>query len=64
MRYNPHGVWSLTAVQMYLNVVLIYNYVDLITVLEVVSSGGQPREKEQCSYENLMSNNFRKRAVL
>ena len=59
MRYNPHGVWSLTAVQMYLNARLIYDYVDL-----VVLSGRQPREKEQCSYENLMSNNFRKRAVL
>ena len=64
MRYNPHGVWSLTAVQMYLNAVLIYNYVGLITVLEVVLSGRQPREKEQCSYENLMSNNFRKGVVL
>ena len=63
MRYNPH-VYSLTAVQMYLNARLIYNYVDLITVLEVVLSGRQPREKEQCSYENLMSNNFRKGAVL
>ena len=64
MQYNPHGVWSLTAVQMYLNARLIYDYVDLITVLEVVLSGRQPREKEQCSYENLMSNNFRKGAVL
>ena len=49
---------------MYLNARLIYDYVDLITVLEVVLSGRQPREKEQCSYENLMSNNFRKGAVL
>jgi len=49
---------------MYLNARLIYNYVDLITVLEVVLSGRQPREKERCSHENLMSNNFRKRAVL
>ena len=49
---------------MYLNARLIYNYVGLITVLEVVLLGRQPREKEQCSYEKLMSNNFRKRAVL
>ena len=49
---------------MYLNARLIYNYVGLITVLKVVLLGRQPREKEQCSYENLMSNNFRKRAVL
>ena len=49
---------------MYLNSRLIYDYVGLITVLEVVLLGRQPREKEQYSYENLMSNNFRKRAVL
>ena len=48
---------------MYLNARLIYNYVHLVTVLEVILSSRQPREKEQCSYENLM-NNFRKRAVL
>ena len=36
---------------------------DLLTVLEVILKGSQPREKLKCLYENLMSNNFRKTAV-
>ena len=36
-----------------------------IAVLKAILTGRQPREKLQCLYENLMSNNnFRKRVVL
>ena len=37
---------------------------DLVTVLEAILTSWQPREKLQYLYENLMSNNFRKVAVL
>ena len=37
---------------------------DLVTVLEAILTSRQPREKLQCLYENLMSNNFRKAVVL
>ena len=36
---------------------------DLLTVLEAILTGSQPREKLKCLYENLMSNNFHKTAV-
>ena len=36
---------------------------DLLTVLEAILTGSQPREKLKCLYENLMSNNFYKTAV-
>ena len=61
-RYNPHGVSSLTCSCTYLNVRLIY--IDLITILETILSCRRPCEKKQCLCENLMSNNFRKTAVL
>ena len=38
--------------------------IDLLTVLEAILTGSQPREKLKCLYENLISNNFRKTAVL
>ena len=38
--------------------------IDLVTVLEAILTSGQAREKLQCFYENLMSNNFCKTAVL
>ena len=38
--------------------------IDLVTVLEAILTSRQPREKLQCLYENLMSNNFCKTAVL
>ena len=38
--------------------------IDLFTVLEAILMSRQPREKSQCLYKNLMSNNFRKTAVL
>ena len=39
--------------------------IDVVTVLEaILTRRPQPREKLQCLYENLMSNNFRKTAVL
>ena len=37
---------------------------DLVTVLEAILTSRQPRENLQSLYENLMSNNFRKTAVL
>ena len=38
--------------------------IDLVTVLEAILWSKQPREKLQRLYENLMSTNFRKTAVL
>ena len=38
--------------------------VGLITVFDAILTSRQPREKLQCLNENLMSNNFRKTAVL
>ena len=38
--------------------------IDLVTLLEALLTSRQPREKLQCFYEYLMSNNFRKTAVL
>ena len=38
--------------------------IDLFTVLEAILMSRQPREKSQCLCKNLMSNNFRKTAVL
>ena len=37
---------------------------DLITVFDAILTSRQTREKLQCLYENLMSNNFRKTVVL
>ena len=39
-------------------------FIDLIMVLEAILRDKQPCEKLQCSYENLMSKNFRKLSVL
>ena len=38
--------------------------IDLVTVLEAILTSRQPREKLQCLYENVMSKDFRKTAVL
>ena len=38
--------------------------IDLVTVFDAILTSRQKREKLQCLYENLMSNNFRKTAVL
>ena len=38
--------------------------IDLVTVFNAILTSRQTREKLQCLYENLMSNNFRKTAVL
>ena len=38
--------------------------IDLVTVFDAILTSRQTREKLQCLYENLMSNNFRRRAVL
>ena len=38
--------------------------IDLITVFDAILMSRQTREKLQCLYENLMSNNFRKTTLL
>ena len=38
--------------------------IDLVMVYDTILTNRQTREKLQCLYENLMSNNFRKTAVL
>ena len=38
--------------------------IGLMTVFDAILTSRQPREKLQCLYENLMTNNFRKTAVL
>ena len=38
--------------------------IDFVTVFDAILTSRQTREKLQCLYENLMSNNFRKTAVL
>ena len=38
--------------------------IDLVTVFDAILTSRQTREKLQCLYENLMSNNFRRMAVL
>jgi len=38
--------------------------IELVTVFDAILTSRQTREKLQCLYENLMSNNFRKTAVL
>ena len=38
--------------------------IDLVTVLEAILTRRQPREKLQCFYENLLSNNFRKTPIM
>ena len=50
-------------------VILLINFckfccIDLVTVFDAILTSRQTREKLQCLYENLMSNNFRKTAVL
>ena len=37
---------------------------DLVTVFDAILTSGQTCEKLQCLYKNLISNNFRKTAVL
>ena len=43
---------------------LMTTRIDLATVLEAILTSRKPREKLLYLYENLMSNNFRKTAVL
>ena len=38
--------------------------IDLVTVFDAILTSRQMREKLQCLFENLMSNNFRKTTVL
>ena len=38
--------------------------IDLVTVFHAILTSKPTREKLQCLYENLMSNNLRKTAVL
>ena len=44
--------------------VIRLNLIGLITVFDAILTSRQPREKLQCLYENLISNNFRKTAIL
>ena len=44
--------------------VIRLNLIGLITVFDAILTSRQPCEKLQCLYENLMSNNFRKTAIL
>ena len=39
-------------------------FIDRVTVFDAILTSRQTREKVQCLYENLMSNNFRKTAAL
>ena len=38
--------------------------IDLVTVFDAIFTSRQTRAKLQCLYENIISNNFRKMAVL
>ena len=42
----------------------VLSKIDLVTVFDAILTSRQTREKLQCLYETLMSNNFRKTAVL
>ena len=42
----------------------MFRRIDLVMVFDAILTSRQTREKLQCLYENLMSNNFRKTAVL
>ena len=42
----------------------VQSIIDLVTVFDAILTSRQTREKLQCLYENPMSNNFRKTAVL
>ena len=42
----------------------LFQLIDLVTVFDAILTSRQTREKLQCLYENLMSNNFRKTAIL
>ena len=46
------------------NIILIIVIIDLVTVFDAMLTSRQMCEKLQCFYENLMSNNFHKTAVL
>ena len=45
-------------------IILIIVIIDLVTVFDAKLTSRQMCEKLQCLYENLMSNNFHKTAVL
>ena len=49
---------------LYEEIRLGYTAIDLVTVFDAILTSRQTREKIQCLYENLMSNNYRKTAVL
>ena len=44
--------------------VKMFIMIDLVTVVDVILTSRQTRAKLQCLYGNLMSNNFRRKAVL
>ena len=65
LNWTPSWHWDNTG-----NVVIaiFFNFacgiIDLVTVFDAILTSRQTCEKLQCLYENLMSNNFRKTAVL
>ena len=46
------------------HILYVYFIIDLVTVSDAILTSRQTREKLRCLYENIMSDNFRKRAVL
>ena len=64
IRLFPHGrCYSLHFYYFYMQEIFS-DTIDLVAVLHAILTSRQTCEKLQCLYENLMSNNFRKTAVL
>ena len=58
-KVTQEGLFSLL-----LRLVVGSRCMDLVTVFDAIFTSRQTREKLQCLYENLMSSNFRKTALL
>ena len=56
--------WAISVLSFYSKILELLKGIDLVTVFDAILTRRQTREKLQCLYENLMSNNFRKTAVL
>ena len=53
-----------TVMKNYKTLISKVDCIDLVTDFDAILTGRQTREKLQCLYENLMLNNFRKKALL
>ena len=53
-----------TVMKNYKTLISKVDCIDLVTDFNAILTSRQTREKLQCLYENLMSNNFRRTAVL